>query len=552
MWKKSLPYFEGIDSRHWFVFTYDPIGRVIATLNPDGSQTTVAYLRGTKTLVDANNHMKQEDYDGAGRLRQVREYTTGGDPYAVTQAGDDKTYLYDSNGNMTQKDSVQHTIAWNEDNKPQTITDYSQDTRFVYDYQGQRVKKIDANGSTTTYIGNYFECTDGTCTRHTFAGNGRFASHAPGESYYYHTDHLSGLYALTKGSDGTKAESVYYYPFGGTRVDNGSANLPYKFTGQELDPETKLYNFNARQYHADLGRFISPDSVVPSPGDPQTLNRYSYCRNNPQLFVDPTGHFSILSFFENLFAGFVGGATLFLTAGNAILAGMAAGAVSGAFSGDIKNVVQGAVTGGVTGGMMGGLPGPAQFAVAAGGLGYSVAKNGPDQLAYFGAGLVGGAIGYYGAGAIGGDVGPAAMGGPSSGGYRQANANVPDLMRMPEDVMNDLKPYAYDNSGKPIDLSDMMLHKGLPRWVSQDAEAFTGSAVDIYWNPDKLLYPSNYFTAIIGHEAIIHTQQYLNIPNFKMMYGFEALIHGIGPANKYEAPAYDLQWKIFRDLNMRP
>ncbi len=385
MWKKSLPYFEGIDSRHWFVFTYDPIGRVIATLNPDGSQTTVAYLRGTKTLVDANNHMKQEDYDGAGRLRQVREYTTGGDPYAVTQAGDDKTYLYDNNGNMTQKDSTQHTIVWNEDNKPQTITDNSQDTRFVYDYQGQRVKKIDANGSTTTYIGNYYECTDGTCTRHTFAGSKRFASHTPGESYYYHTDHLGGLYTLTKGSDGTSAEFACYYPFGGTRVDSGSANLPYKFTGQELDPETKLYNFNARQYHADLGRFISPDSIVPSPGDPQTLNRYSYCRNNPQLFVDPTGH--LFGIDDLIIAGILIGAALNTTIaaiqgrdlGMAALTGAisgglftgagiagegldsvvqagihaAAGAISGAINAGITggNVLQSALIGGISAGV---------------------------------------------------------------------------------------------------------------------------------------------------------------------------------------------------------
>ncbi len=36
--------------------------------------------------------------------------------------------------------------------------------------------------------------------------------------------------------------------------------------------------------------FISPDSIVQNPFDPQTFNRYSYCRNNPLLYVDPSGH----------------------------------------------------------------------------------------------------------------------------------------------------------------------------------------------------------------------------------------------------------------------
>ncbi|MEM5795044.1 MAG: RHS repeat-associated core domain-containing protein, partial [Bacillota bacterium] len=51
--------------------------------------------------------------------------------------------------------------------------------------------------------------------------------------------------------------------------------------GQEYDSETGLYYYGARYYDPAIGRFISPDSIVQSPGDPQSLNRYSYCRNNP-------------------------------------------------------------------------------------------------------------------------------------------------------------------------------------------------------------------------------------------------------------------------------
>jgi hypothetical protein len=47
----------------------------------------------------------------------------------------------------------------------------------------------------------------------------------------------------------------------------------------------------ARLSHTgDLGRFLSPDSIVPGAGDPQALNRYAYVRNNPLRYTDPTGH----------------------------------------------------------------------------------------------------------------------------------------------------------------------------------------------------------------------------------------------------------------------
>jgi len=37
-------------------------------------------------------------------------------------------------------------------------------------------------------------------------------------------------------------------------------------------------------------RFISPDSIVPNPASPQSLNRYTAMANNPLKFADPTGH----------------------------------------------------------------------------------------------------------------------------------------------------------------------------------------------------------------------------------------------------------------------
>ena len=46
----------------------------------------------------------------------------------------------------------------------------------------------------------------------------------------------------------------------------------------------------ARYYDPTLGRFVSADTIVPEPGNPQDFNRYAYVRNNPVRYTDPTGH----------------------------------------------------------------------------------------------------------------------------------------------------------------------------------------------------------------------------------------------------------------------
>jgi RHS repeat-associated protein len=78
-----------------------------------------------------------------------------------------------------------------------------------------------------------------------------------------------------------------YYPFGGAR--SGSVPTDKLFTGQRLD-DTGLYYYGARYYDAGIGRFISADTIIPNPANPQAFNRYSYCLNNPLKYVDPSGH----------------------------------------------------------------------------------------------------------------------------------------------------------------------------------------------------------------------------------------------------------------------
>jgi RHS repeat-associated protein len=80
------------------------------------------------------------------------------------------------------------------------------------------------------------------------------------------------------------------------------ASRVYKFTGKERDVESGLDNFGARYDASSLGRFMSPDQMLPMSkgrstgatfqmyiGQPQNWNRYAYVRNNPLALVDPDG-----------------------------------------------------------------------------------------------------------------------------------------------------------------------------------------------------------------------------------------------------------------------
>jgi RHS repeat-associated protein len=74
---------------------------------------------------------------------------------------------------------------------------------------------------------------------------------------------------------------------------------PDRSTGKERDTESGNDYFEARYYSSAMGRFMSPDSGGGSPvpyasfDDPQSLNLYSYMRNNPLGGTDPNGHCDI-------------------------------------------------------------------------------------------------------------------------------------------------------------------------------------------------------------------------------------------------------------------
>ena len=61
------------------------------------------------------------------------------------------------------------------------------------------------------------------------------------------------------------------------------------YTDQELDSENGLYNYDARLYDPIIAKFLSIDPKIKDIYDPQSINPYAYCRNNPLIYTDPDG-----------------------------------------------------------------------------------------------------------------------------------------------------------------------------------------------------------------------------------------------------------------------
>jgi RHS repeat-associated protein len=233
---------------------------------------------------------------------------------------------------MSGTQLVTYQQKWDIDNRLVVVTNTtsSQVTQYFYDADGTRVKRISPQG-TTIYVNADYEVTGPSqmvappstlpptythklylpvvscagCNgipslnepllnlapaRVTYRFNGQQVAVREGVTVtYVYGDHL-GSASVTANLTGTKVSEARYYPFGETRYSNGSLPSDRTFTGQRADSYSNMYDMGARWYSPVFGRFISPDSIVLRPGDPQTLNRYAYGRNNPLRYTDPTGH----------------------------------------------------------------------------------------------------------------------------------------------------------------------------------------------------------------------------------------------------------------------
>ncbi|MFA5144020.1 MAG: toxin TcdB middle/N-terminal domain-containing protein [Candidatus Omnitrophota bacterium] len=209
-------------------------------------------------------------------------------------------------------------------------------TTFVYDGDGGRVKKIAPDGTQSVYIGSGYEVTKNpdnstSVIKSVFLGPNRVCETVSGSVYYFHQDHIGSSNVITD-STGKQVACYEYKPYGEISKVNGSFSTDIRFTGQRLDSSTGFYYYGARYYDPEFGRFIQPDTIIQAPFDPQSLNRYSYCRNNPINYIDPTGHFLwfLAAIILAIIAGGVAGGIAAHNAGGNVVAGVAVGMLAGA------------------------------------------------------------------------------------------------------------------------------------------------------------------------------------------------------------------------------
>jgi RHS repeat-associated protein len=131
-----------------------------------------------------------------------------------------------------------------------------------------------------------------------YFGGQRIAMRLNGVLYYLVGDHPSaalrtglGTTSLVLNAQGNVMSEARHYPYGEERWHTSTLPTDYRFTGQRLD-DVGLYQMGARWYDPYTNRFVSPDTIIPDPANPQSFNRYSYVLGNPVRFQDPSGHWT--------------------------------------------------------------------------------------------------------------------------------------------------------------------------------------------------------------------------------------------------------------------
>ena len=272
-------------------------------------------------------------YDASGNITRgpLGAYTYG-DPahvHAATAAGRTHAYTYDANGavHTRTEGATTYTHGYDVQGRQTSVAVAGGATStFVYNGDGELVARQVAGRTVAHYAaGGLYEQDPATSTTRKYAtfGGRRVAvtttTGPPPQTtttvQYLHQDQL-GSTGLVTTAAGALAQARFHAPFGApwyTPTTAGVASTlgtrfgePWPVAGtQQAAPSAtdrhytgqrsfaaslgSLYHYQARWYSPVLGRFLSPDPIVPNPANPQALNRYSYVYNSPFGYTDPTG-----------------------------------------------------------------------------------------------------------------------------------------------------------------------------------------------------------------------------------------------------------------------
>jgi RHS repeat-associated protein len=185
-------------------------------------------------------------------------------------------FSYDASGNVTGDGARAYT--YDAENRVVSVSGLSSES-YGYDAGNRRVKKV-VGGVVTHYIWEGDQV---------IADYERGSANTPATgTRYYHQDGLSTR-GITDGA-GNVVGTTDHLPFG-EEVGGSGEGEKHKFTTYERDG-TGLYYAVNRHYDPRQGRFNQVDPLgmgAASLADPQSLNLYSYVRNDPVNSTDPSG-----------------------------------------------------------------------------------------------------------------------------------------------------------------------------------------------------------------------------------------------------------------------
>ncbi len=296
------------DAAKTSAYVYDDLYRLTsATISgaASGTNQTITYTYNAIGNITYRSDFGTYTYGGSTSAAPATKYAN---PHAVTSIlktdSSTKTFAYDTNGNVKSDGTL--TLTWDYRNRLMTSKKGTTTTTFAYNAD-TRVSKS-TSGTTTYYPTSDYSVKGSTTTVH--VGSVATVDTTAGTSTIHtnHADHLGSTSVVTD-STGVMVELLDYYPYGSERLKTGTADEQKTYIGEYSDDESGLSYLNARYYDPARGQFMSQDGAYLTIGsggaldfvlllDPQQQNSYSYARNNPIMFTDPTGD-SILSVFRS-------------------------------------------------------------------------------------------------------------------------------------------------------------------------------------------------------------------------------------------------------------
>jgi len=246
---------------------------------------------GNMTSQTTGGTVRSYSYPAAGQSR----------PHAVTavqtQGGGTDTYAYHAWGAMTSRTVAGQTstLTWDVRHRLTSVTKGAVSSSYVYDADAQRLLRRDPDGSGGTTTTLYLEGHElarsqsgaVSATRYYAIGKATVACRG-GSTLYWMAGDVQGSVSTMTQAGTTSSRRQRYLPYGGPRGAVNQLWTERGWLGQVEDDVTGLTYLNQRYYDPTLSRFVAADPLV-KPGEPQTLDAYSYADNDPATFLDPSG-----------------------------------------------------------------------------------------------------------------------------------------------------------------------------------------------------------------------------------------------------------------------